>query len=127
MHWVGHGSELWRVRVDLFAADSKSERVPSTQRALQHELTETDGAARPWGDSAADQGRGVEGDPVIGLSFWVRAHEVGSAATLAVETARRAGAKSGVGPGLFAVSVFPSTSVRWPGEGDPAYLPRQPD
>jgi hypothetical protein len=71
--------------------------------------------------------RVVEGDAVVGLSFWVRADEVGAAATLAVETARRAGAQSGVGPELSAVSVFPSTSVRWPGEGDPAYLPRQAD
>jgi hypothetical protein len=127
MRWVGHGSELWRVRVDLFTADSDSGRVPTTHQALQRELIETDGAARPWGDSAADQGRGVEGDPVVGLSFWVRADELGAAASLAVQTARRAGAKSGVGPELFAVSVFPSTSVRSPGAADPAYLPRQPD
>jgi hypothetical protein len=64
---------------------------------------------------------------VVGLSFWVRADEVGAAVNLAVETAHRAGAESGVGPELFAVSVFPSTSVRRPGEGDPAYLPKQPD
>ena len=127
MHWVGDGSELWRVRVDLFAPDSDSGRVPASHEALQRELTETDGAARPWGDSAADQGRGIEGRPVIGLVFWVRADEVGQAASLAVEAARRAGAESGVGPELFDVSVFPSSSVRTPGEADPAYLPRQPD
>ena len=127
MHWVGRGSELWRVRVDQFAADGASDRVSATHQALQRELTETDGAVRPWGDSAADHGRGIEGQPVIGLVFWVRADEVGQAASLAVETARRAGAETGVGPELFDVSVFPSTSVRWPGEGDPAYLPSQPD
>ena len=124
MHWVGDGSELWRVRVDLFAPDSESGRVPAVHEALQCKLTETDGAARPWGDSAADQGRGIEGRPVIGLVFWVRADEVGPAASLAVETARRAGAESGVGPELYEVVVLPSTSVRWPGEGDPAYLPK---
>jgi hypothetical protein len=122
--WVGDGSELWRVRVDLFAPDSESGRVPATHQALQRELTETDGAARPWGDSAADQGRGKEGRPAIGLVFWVRADDVGQAASLAVDTARRAGAESGVGPELYEVIVLPSTSVRWAGEGDPAYLPK---
>jgi hypothetical protein len=114
------------VRVDLFAPDSEGGRVPAVHEALQRELTETDGAARPWGDSAADQGRGIEGRPVIGLVFWVHADEAGPAASLAVETARRAGAESGVGPKVFDVIVSPSTSVRWPGEGDPAYLP-EPD
>ena len=124
MHWVGNGSQLWRVRVDLFALDGESDRVPAAHEALQHELTETDGAARPWGDSAADQGRGIEGDPVIGLIFWVRADEVGQAASLAVETARRAGTRSGIGPDLFDVIVSPSTSVRHPNEGDHAYMPK---
>lgn len=124
MHWVGNGSKLWRVRVDLFAPDTESASVPTTHEALQRELTETDGAARPWADSATDQGRGIEGRPVIGLVFWVRADEVGSAASLAVETARRAGAGSGVGPELYEVIVLPSTAVRHPGEGDPAYLPK---
>jgi hypothetical protein len=124
VHWVGDGSELWRVRVDLFAPDSESGRVPATHQALQRELTETDGAARPWGDSAADQGRGIEGRSAIGLVFWVRADDVGQAASLAVDTARRAGAESGVGPELYEVIVLPSTSVRWAGEGDPAYLPK---
>jgi hypothetical protein len=61
---------------------------------------------------------------VIGLVFWVRADEVGEAARLAVETARRAGAESGVGPELYDVIVSPSTAVRHPGEGDHAYLPK---
>ena len=126
MHWVGDGSQLWRVTVDLFAPDGENGRVPTAHQALQHELTGTDGAARPWGDSAADQGRGIEGSPVVGLVFWVRADEVGKAASLAVETARRAGVESGIGPELYEVIVLPSTSVRHPGEDDPAYLP-QPD
>src|SRR5436305_8763183 len=112
VHWVGDGTRLWRVRVDLFAPDSESSRVPATHEALQRELTETDGAVRPWGDSAADQGRGIEGRPVIGLVFWVRADDVGTAASLAVEAARRAGAESGAGPELYEVVVLPSTAVR---------------
>jgi hypothetical protein len=124
VHWVGDGSGLWRVRVDLFAPDAESGRVSATHEALQRELTETDGAARPWGDSATDQGRGIEGRPVIGLVFWVHADEVGEAASLAVETARHAGAESGIGPELYELIVLPSTSVRHPGEGDPAYLPK---
>ena len=124
MHWVGDGTELWRVRVDLFAADGEGDRVPATHQALRRQLTETDGEARPWGDSVADQGRGIEGRPVVGLVFWVRADEVGQAASLAVATARRAGTESGVGPELYEVTVLPSSAVRWPGEDDPAYLPK---
>ena len=56
---------------------------------------------------------------MIGLVFWVRADEVGQAATLAIETARRAGEKCGVGPELYEVVVLPSSAVRHPGEGDP--------
>ena len=61
---------------------------------------------------------------MIGLVFWIRADEVGQAASLAVETARRAGAETGVGPELYEVIVLPSNAVRHPGEGDPAYLPK---
>jgi hypothetical protein len=109
--WVGEGSELWRVRVDLFAPDPHDHRVPKTFQALQLELRETDGAARLAGDSAVDQGRGIEGRPVIGLVFWVRADDVGKAASLAVETARSAGTESGVGTELYDVVVIPSASV----------------
>lgn len=63
---------------------------------------------------------------MIGLVFWIRADDVGTAASLAVETARRAGAECGAGPELYEVIVIPSTSVRHPTETDPAYLP-QPD
>jgi hypothetical protein len=121
MHWVGDGLELWRVRVDLFAPDPSSHRVRVTHQALQHELTETDGATRRPGDSAADQGLGIEGRPVVGLTFWVRANDVGQAATLAVDAARRAGAESGIGTELYDVVVIPSTSVAR--ENDPSYPP----
>lgn len=121
---MGHGSALWRVRVDLFAPDHESGRVSATHEALGHQLTETDGAARRPGDWAADQGLGIEGRPVVGLLFWVRADEIGRAATLAAETARRAGAESGVGTELYDVVVIPSASVTH--RDDPHYPP-QPD
>ena len=44
--WVGDGSERWGVGVDLFTPDPYSHHVPKALRALQLELTETDGAAR---------------------------------------------------------------------------------
>jgi hypothetical protein len=122
---VGNGSELWRVRVDLLAPDHDARRVPATHEALGRQLTERDGAARKPGDWAADQGLGREGDPpVIGLVFWVAADEIGQATTLAVETARRAGAESGVGTELHDVSIFPHAAIadRY---GD--HYPQQPD
>jgi hypothetical protein len=39
-----------------------------------------DGAARAGGGIGADQGRGIEGRPVVGLTFWVGADDVGEAA-----------------------------------------------
>ena len=123
--WVGDGSELWRVRVDLFAPDHDSGRVPATHEALGRQLTESDGVARRPGDWAADQGLGREGDrPVVGLVFWVAADEIGQAATLAAETARQAGAESGLGTELYDVVVIPHAAVadRY---GD--HYPQQPD
>ena len=58
---------------------------------------------------------------MIGLSFWVRADDVGQAARTAVETARRAGADSGVGTDLYDVVVIPNAAVTRP--DDPAYPP----
>ena len=124
VYWVGDGSELWRVRVDLFAPDHDGARVVATHEALQGQLTRTDREVRRPGDSAADQGLGLEGRPVVGLLFWVRADEIGQAATLAAETARHAGAESGVGRELYDVVVIPYASVA--DRYDPHY-PRQPD
>jgi hypothetical protein len=112
------------VRVDLFAPDHEARRVVAAHEALERHLTETDGVARRPGDSAADQGVGIEGRPVVGLVFWVRADEIGQAATLAAETARRAGSESGVGTDLYDVVVIPNASVAR--HDDPQY-PRQPD
>jgi hypothetical protein len=123
--WVGNGSELWRVRVDLIAPDHDSGRVPATHEALERHLTETDGAARRPGDWAADQGLGREGDhPVVGLVFWVAADEIGQAAALAAETARQAGADGGVGMELYDVVVIPHAAVA-DHYGD--HYPQQPD
>lgn len=58
---------------------------------------------------------------MLGLVFWVRADDVGRAASLAVDTARRAGGASRVGTELYDVVVIPSTSVAR--RDDPAYAP----
>jgi hypothetical protein len=121
MRWVGDGSELWRVRVDLFAPDREAARVTQAHHALQRELTASDDAAPRPGEVATDQGTGLAGRPVIGLSFWVRADDVGQAASIAVETARLAGANSGVGTDLYDVVVIPNAAVARP--DDPAYPP----
>lgn len=76
------------------------------------------------GAVGADQGLGVTSRPVVGLLFWVRADDVGAAATVAVEAARRAGANHGVGPDLYDVTVIPRQAVALP--GDPLY-PSMPD
>jgi hypothetical protein len=124
VRWVGNGSELWRVRVDLFTADSDATRVVAAHEALQRQLTASDEAARQPGETGADQGTGLEGRPVAGLSFWVRADDVGQAARTAVETAQRAGTESGVGTALYDVVVIPEAAVARP--DDPSY-PRMPD
>jgi hypothetical protein len=49
---------------------------------------------------------------VVGLVFWVRAHDAGTAAALAVATTRRAGADCGVGPERCDVTIIPRNAVR---------------
>jgi hypothetical protein len=61
---------------------------------------------------------------VVGLLFWVRADDVGSAAKTAVEAACRAGTESGLGAELYDVVVIPSAAVA--SRDDSAY-PRMPD
>ena len=51
---------------------------------------------------------------MVGLVFWVRADDVGTAAALAVDTARRAGADCGVGPERCDVTIIPRNAVRLP-------------
>jgi hypothetical protein len=124
VRWVGEGSGLWRVRVDLFAEHDDGARVRTAHQALKRQLTFDDGEADMVGASGADQGIGIEGRPVVGLLFWVRADDVGLAAKTAVETACRAGTESGLGSELYDVVVIPSAAVASP--DDPAY-PRMPD
>jgi len=121
MRWVGTGTQLYRVRVDLFAADEASWRVSTVFATLKTLLIDGDREfAR--GDCGADQGTGVAGEPVVGLGFWVRADDVGGAADIALATARAAGAEHGAGPGFFGVTVVPREAVRMP--DDPMYAPR---
>jgi hypothetical protein len=122
MRWVGDGSDLWRVRVDLFAVGERCD-VRAASEAL-HQLTFDDGEPRVGGGVSADQGRGIEGRPVVGLTFWVRADDVGQAATTAVAAARRAGAESAVGADLYDVVVIPSAAVARPNGRD---YPPMPD
>ena len=121
--WVGDGSALWRVRVDLFADDDEAHRVVACIEDLRTLVTGTDGIEDQHA-VAADQGLGVTDRPVVGLLFWVRADEVGQAASLAVHTARRAAEGHGVGPELYDVTVIPKDAVAMP--GDPQY-PQMPD
>jgi hypothetical protein len=112
------------VRVDLFAEDERPTRVRAAHQALLRQLTFDDREPRPGGGVGADQGLGIEGRPVVGLTFWVRADHVGQAATTAVESARRAGTESGVGSELYDVVVIPDAAVATP--DDPRY-PQMPD
>lgn len=124
VRWAGEGSDLWRVRVDLFAEHRDPKRqVDEIYGSLEALLTGNDGD-RTKGDSGVDQGTGVTDRPVVGLTFWVRADNVGPAATTAVEVARRAGAKAGAGPEIYDVTVIPRNAVVLP---DDSGYPRMPD
>ncbi len=120
MRWAGEGSDLWRVRVDLFAIDGDGRRVATVTRTLRRLLTSGDEDASS-DLIGVDQGTGIADRPVVGLLFWVRADDVGVAARTAVETACRAGASSGVGPELYDVTVVPSAAVALP--NNPSYPP----
>jgi hypothetical protein len=52
-----------------------------------------------------------EGQPVLGLTFWVKADDVGSAASTVLATARQAGASADAGPEYYDVTLVPSTAV----------------
>jgi hypothetical protein len=123
MRWAGEGSELWRVRVDLFAVDGNPRRVGETSEALRGLLTSKDDDVSS-DLIGTDQGTGVSDRPVVGITFWVRANDVGGAAVTAVETACRAGVSSGIGPDLYDVVVIPGAAVALP--NDPDY-PTMPD
>jgi hypothetical protein len=70
---------------------------------------------------AVDQGTGVANRPVVGLLFWVRADDVGQAASTAVATARRACSAWRAGNAeLYDVTVIPRRAVAGP---DASYPP----
>ena len=124
MRWAGEGSDLWRVRVDLFSADADNRLISAVARSLDSLLTgdTNDPDAHSYG---VDQGLGVTERPVVGLVFWVRADDVGAAAARAVEVARFAGDAAGVGPELYDVTVIPRDAVVT--GSDPAAYPLMPD
>src|SRR5688500_18285354 len=62
---AGVGSELWRVRVDLFAEDDDGRRVSAAAAALRAVLVDDDGDP-VHADVGADQGLGVTTRPVVG-------------------------------------------------------------
>ena len=111
------------MRVDLFAEDADASRVSAAVEGLGRLVTGDDGNLDRRGVDG-DQGVGIAKRPVVGLLFWVRAADVGGAATIAVDAARRAGSGCGVGPALYDVTVIPSDSVALP--DDPTY-PVMPD
>lgn len=114
MLYAGEGSELWHARVDLIAPDGDGSRVGSVAEALRSNLPGTDeGRGRGAG---VDQGIGVEGQPVVGLTFWVRAEDIGDAARTALEVARRSSAAAGVGPDYYDVALVPRSAVVVPWE-----------
>lgn len=106
---AGDGPDLWHVRVDLIAPDGDGSRVGPVAEALRADLPGEDEG--PELGAGVDQGIGVEGQPVLGLTFWVRAVDVGAAAMTALETARRAGSVVGVGPAYYDVSLVPQDAV----------------
>ena len=111
MRWAGDGSELWHVRVDLIAPDGESWRVSAAHAALMELLTGDDGAPTRGFGAGVDQGIGVEGQPVIGLTFWVRADDEGAAAVTALATARAAASADIAGPAYYDVVLVPRSAV----------------
>ena len=120
MHWVGSGSELWRVRVDLFVETRDAPtNSAAVARSLKSLLTERDGDLEHGDFTGVDHGLGIEKRPVVGMLFWVGADDVGDAARVAVETAVRAGVDHGVGPELYDVTVIPRGAVASPASDYP--------
>jgi len=119
MKLSGAGAERWRVRVGFLVAEgSVSKWIDRAAHGLDAVL-EDDGERRRGDGYYTDQGRGIEGRPVVGLLFWVKADDVGAAATEATRAARRALGDGGEELQLYDVTVIPEASVSWP--DDPPY------
>lgn len=117
MGFAGTDTNLWRVRVDLFAVDDDGRRVGPAVADLRG-LLQGDGRVTNT-EVGGDQGFGATGRPIVGLLFWVNADDVREAAMTAVQAARRAGAAHGVGPDLYDVTVTSKEAVVRP--DDPGY------
>lgn len=112
MRWIGQGAQLYSVRVDLIAPDDSSRWVTPVADALKARLPFSNGTERAL--AGVDQGRGHEGSAVVGLTFLLRADDLGAAASLAVETARAAGTDAGVAGRVFDVVLVPEDSLVLP-------------
>ena len=118
---AGEGGELWHARVDLFTPDGDGSRVSLVAGALAGLLAgEKSGVGLGYG---VDQGIGVEGRPVVGLTFWVRARDIGSAAVTALQTARQAGVAAQAGPDCHDVTLVPHSAVYMPVEEHTVRMP----
>ena len=114
MRWIGEGAQLFSVRVDLVAPDDSSRWVTLVADALRARLPFSNGT--DCGLAGVDQGRDIEGSPVVGLTFLLRADDIAAAANLAVETARAAGVDAGVAGRVFDVVLVPEDSLVLPEE-----------
>lgn len=122
MRWIGTGSELWRVRVDIFVPDNATRWSQLAWEGLRNLLIDGD-AAPGEGDAGSDQGTGIAGRPVVGLLFWVRADDVGQAALRAVDAAERALAGHLAKPELYDVTVIPRNAVALAGDSTYPVMP----
>ena len=126
MRWTGSGSDLWRVRVDLFVErrGPMRDEIHAIAERLKGVLTQSDGdASTDPGFFGVDQGAGwPDGKDRIGLTFWVRANGIGEAAERAVDIARGVCGDEGAGSALSDVTVIPRDAVTFP--GDARYPPR---
>lgn len=107
----------------MFVPDDTAKWVSIASQGLRPLLTDEEGRV-PRGACGVDQGLGVAKRPVVGLLFWVRADDVGRAALVAVETARRALTGHLENAALYDVTVIPEAAVAR--EDDPLY-PAMPD
>lgn len=121
MKCAGVGLLLWRTRVDVFAPDESGDQVGPIGDALRRSMEgESDGLDA----IGVDQGTGVAGRPVIGMIFWVRGDDVGSAAAHA-RAAADAAVQEAYGETwrLYDVTVIPEDAIARPGDREYPPLP----
>jgi hypothetical protein len=123
VRWIGSGQELWRVRVDLLIDDARADSACVIAERLGLMLIADSEPAAP-SELGVDRGLGVTARPVLGLLFWVRANDVGDAATSAVGEARSAAAECRMAFELYDVTLIPEQAVVLP---DVPLFPPLPD